>query len=620
MKALNVTRAETRRPVETRDQREDTRRLQLIEATVAVIGRRGYARMTLADVTDHARLSRGIANFYFKTKESLLLATLEHLTGEYAAAWRKALADAGPEAADRIDALIHSEFSPKVCRRDRVAAWFAFWGEARTRKAYARVCTTTDEQYFRAVVGLVEELTKETGTDIGAETIASGLCAMMDGFLHNYLLDPDGFDRAGARRACRVYLASLFPTAFRARIEGDERPRRPVRAKAKSAEAPSAAPANDAETLPAWTYRDAEFHALERERIFKRTWQLVAHVSELPGAGAYASLSVAGERAFVVRDGDGVPRAFHNTCRHRAACLAPADRGTCGRAIVCPYHGWTYGFDGRLMAVPAEPAFLGLDRADYGLVPLEHEVWQGFVFVRFGGDGPSVAAMMAPYATELAPYRLADMVPERPGVWSDTTDADWKTVMDNYLEGYHIPVGHPGLQRMFGGTYEVDAKDHGVARATSTLRPTPSSVWSERAYQRLLPEVVHLDEDRRRAWTYYSLFPNTAFNVLPHNVSFFQVLPLGPGRAMVRAAAYSLPDARPAMRAARWLGGRINHRVYLEDDRLVRSVQGGLGSTVYRGGLLSDKEICLRQFHGELRKRLPIARQAERPDGALKAS
>ncbi|MGH6718689.1 MAG: SRPBCC family protein, partial [Alphaproteobacteria bacterium] len=148
---------------------------------------------------------------------------------------------------------------------------------------------------------------------------------------------------------------------------------------------------------------------------------------------------------------------------------------------------------------------------------------------------------------------------------------------------------------------------------TSTLRPTRSAAWSERAYQALLPEADHLPSERRRAWVYYSLFPNTAFNVYPHNVSFFQVLPLGPGRAMVRGRAYALADARPAMRAARWLGGRINHQIYLEDDRLVRSVQGGLASTGYAAGLLSDKEACLRQFHDDIRRALPIARERTRP-------
>ncbi|MBM3584233.1 MAG: transcriptional regulator BetI [Alphaproteobacteria bacterium] len=609
MKALTVARTEPRSGV---DKREDSRRQQLIEATIAVIGKRGYARMTLADVTDQAKVSRGIANFYFKSKEALLLATLEHLTEEYTAIWRKAIADTGSDPASRLDALIEAEFSTKVCRRDRVAAWFAFWGEARTRKAYARVCTVTDEEYFRAVVGLVSELAREDGQDgSSAEPVANGLCAMMNGFLHDYLLGADGFDRAAARRACRIYLASLFPAAFQDRVERDEGPRRVARP--KSPRPVEAAAAATAETLSAWTYQDARFHALEREHIFKTTWQLVGHVSEVPAVGDYATLVVAGERAVVVRGEDGVPRAFVNTCRHRAACVAPAERGHCNRAIVCPYHGWNYGFDGRLIAVPDEPSFPSLDRTRFGLTPLETETWHGFIFVRFDGGGPSVATMMAPYEAELAPYRLADMVPEGDGVWSDSTNADWKNVMDNYLEGYHLPVGHPGLQRLFGGTYEVAVADHGASRATSNLREAPSRVWSERAYQRLLPEALHLPPERRRAWVYYALFPNTAFNVYPHNVSFFQVLPDGPGRATVRARAYSLPDERRAMRAARWLGQRINHRVYLEDEVLVRAVQGGLASTGYEAGVLSEHEACLRAFHDMVRRHLPVARLRQRP-------
>ncbi len=597
--------------LEPRDAREDTRRQQLIEATVAVIGKRGYARTTLAHVTDHAKLSRGIANFYFKSKEALLLAALEHLTREYAGVWRKALAEAGPTAAARIDALIAAEFGPKVCRRDRVAAWFAFYGEARARRAYARVYNAVEEDYYRELIGLIGALASEAGRDEGAEPIALGLSAMMSGFLQDYLMEPEGFDRETARAACRAYLASIFPGAYPG-ADADT-PVRPVRVRPRSPEA--VAPARNAatETLPAWTYRDAEFHALEREHIFKRTWQLVGHVSEMPEPGDYASLTVAGERAFVIRDEAGSLGAFVNTCRHRAAAVAPEDRGHCPRAIVCPYHGWTYGLDGRLKAVPANASFPELDPTAYGLVPLEHEVWHGWVFVRFAGDGPSVATMMAPYEAEIAPYRMADMVPDMKDVWTDTTDADWKNVMDNFLEGYHIPLGHPGLQRLFGGSYEVSTEDHGVARATSTLRPTPSAVWSERAYQALLPEVDHLPAERRRAWVYYSLFPNTTFNVYPHNVSYFQVLPLGPGRTRVRGRAFAHPDARPAMRAARWLGARINHQIYLEDDRLVRSVQGGLASTGHTVGVLSEKETCLRRFHDEVRRALPIASERTHP-------
>jgi phenylpropionate dioxygenase-like ring-hydroxylating dioxygenase large terminal subunit len=591
--------------------REDARRLQLIEATVATIAKRGYARTTLAHVTDQAKLSRGIANFYFKSKEALLLATLRHLIDDYRAFWRRALAEAGPSAADRIEALIRAEFHPRICRRERVAAWFAFWGEARTRRAYSQVCAAADLEHFKVLSGLVQDLIDAHGpATLRAEAVASGLGAMMSGFLQDYMLDADHFDRATARRTCVLFLAGMFPAAFDASSEAAAPTPRPRRARAEPA---GAASASAAETLPAWTYNDPAFHALERSRIFRRTWQFVCHANDVAEPGAYASLAFAGERVFVVRGRDGVIRGFHNTCRHRAACVATGSSGRFARAIVCPYHGWTYDLDGRLALVPGHETFPHLDRAAFGLVAVEVEVWQGLVFVRLGGTGPTVATLMAPYAAELLPYRIAEMRGERPDFWVADSAADWKNVMDNYLEGYHIPIGHPGLQRLFGGSYRVETAPHGVARAFSVLRGEPSRAWSERAYQRLLPEVADLPQGWRRAWVYYSLFPSTTINVAPHAVNLFQILPAGPGRTVVRGRNYVLPDDRRSMRAARWLGSRINARVYREDDALVRSVQGGLESGAYEAGRLAETEVCLRRFHDEIRAAIPAARERARP-------
>lgn len=618
MKGVAISGREPRRMgPEARDPREDARqdarRQQLIEATVATIGKRGYARTTLAHVTDQAKLSRGIANFYFKSKETLLLATLKHLTDEYAQFWRKALERAGPTAADRLDALIEAEFHPKICRRDRIAAWFAFWGEARTRKTYAQVCSATDVEYFQAVVGLIEELVREHDVaDQDPEIVAGGLCAMMNGFQHDALIDPDHFDRHAARRACRVFMAGLLPDAFGSRLALDHVAPRMARPKPRRDEALNGA-AGVPETLPGWTYNDAGFFALEREHIFKRTWQFVCHVNDIPETGQYVTLAFAGERVFAIRDREGQVRAFHNTCRHRAACLAEGLSGRAARAIVCPYHGWSYDLDGTLAVVPGHESFPALDRAAFGLLPVECEIWHGLVFVRMVAGGPSVAAMMAPYEAELAPFRFAESKPLYADFWVDVSEADWKNVMDNFLEGYHIPAGHPGLQRMFGSSYVVETKDHGVSRAFSVLREEPSRMWSERAYQNLLPEVTALPENWRRAWVYYALFPSTTLNVAPHGLNVFQILPLAPGRTTVRGKTYGTFGDDRAMKAARYLSQRINRQIYLEDDQLVRSVQAGLESTAYTTGRLSQKEACVRQFQDEIRARIPVSRLRERP-------
>jgi len=360
------------------------------------------------------------------------------------------------------------------------------------------------------------------------------------------------------------------------------------------------------ETLPAWTYENREFFALERDRLFMRSWQLVCHVSEVKNPGDYATLDLMGERAMVIRGKDGQLRAFVNVCRHRAARVVSGEKGSCQTHIVCPYHGWTYGLDGKLKAVPAETSFPGLKKAKLGLVPLDIEVFMGLVFIRFSNSGPAMAEILAPYRDMLAHYRIEEMEPIGP-IWWRELDVDWKNVMDNYLEGYHVPVGHPGLHRMFGSNYQVEVKPHGVARAYAELRDKESSNWSERAYQRLIPEVEHLPEDLRWIWQYVSWFPNTALDLYPDQIDFFQVIPEKPGRCWIRSIPYGLPDKRPEMKAVRYLNWRINDKVQIEDEQLVADVQEGLKSRVYGVGYLSEKELCLRQFHDMIRTYLPVA-------------
>jgi phenylpropionate dioxygenase-like ring-hydroxylating dioxygenase large terminal subunit len=376
--------------------------------------------------------------------------------------------------------------------------------------------------------------------------------------------------------------------------------------------AATGAPPGATETLPAWTYDNREFFALERERLFMRTWQLVCHVSDVAKPGDYMTLDIMGERAAVMRGRDDKLRAFFNVCRHRAARVLAGDKGSCAGRIVCPYHGWNYDLDGKLKAVPAETSFPGLNKAKLGLVPLELEVAHGFVFVRFDGTGPTMTEILAPVADMLKHYRIAEMQPLGP-VWWREIDVDWKNVMDNYLEGYHVPMGHPGLLRMFGSDYLVATYPNAVSLARAEMRDKESQNWSERAYQRLLPEIDHLPEDLRWAWQYVTWFPNASIELYPEQVAFFQVIPERPGKCWVRAVSYGLPDDRRGMKAARFTNWRINDKVQAEDESLVQDVQEGLKSRTYSVGYLSEKEVALRQFHNTLRNHLPAAWSRKQP-------
>ena len=122
----------------------------------------------------------------------------------------------------------------------------------------------------------------------------------------------------------------------------------------------------------------------------------------------------------IVRGKDGEVRAFHNICRHRGSRVVADDQGNCKNALVCPFHGWVYNLDGTLRGAARPRSFPDLDKTEFGLMPLELEIWNGLIFIRFRkGPQPSVAELMEPVAEELAHYKFADMVPSY-GIWSQT--------------------------------------------------------------------------------------------------------------------------------------------------------------------------------------------------------
>jgi phenylpropionate dioxygenase-like ring-hydroxylating dioxygenase large terminal subunit len=374
------------------------------------------------------------------------------------------------------------------------------------------------------------------------------------------------------------------------------------------------APADaDAEglSLPSWIYHDPEFFELEKRTIFRGAWQLVCHVNDIPASGDFHSFEFLGESAIVVRADDGEVRAFHNVCRHRAARILDGPKGNCGRRITCPYHAWTYALDGRLVGVSNRESFRGLDTARHGLAALEHEIFMGFIFIRFEPGLPSVREMAAPYAQELAAYRLEELVPQG-RVTLRPRNVNWKNVADNYSDGLHINVAHPGLTRLFGRSYGIEAKPW-IDKMWGALRDEPSSKLSERLYQQLLPRVDYLPAERQRLWIYFKLWPNVAFDIYPDQIDFMQFLPVSPTQTMVREIAYVHPDSRREMRAARYLNWRINRRVSLEDKALIERVQSGMASSSYTMGPLSEGEVCLRSFGRRMRSLIPACRLPHAP-------
>lgn len=358
-------------------------------------------------------------------------------------------------------------------------------------------------------------------------------------------------------------------------------------------------------SLPARLYTDAGFFEAERRHLFARGWHLVCHLNDIPDRGDYHTLDILGERFVTLRGSDSVARSFHNVCRHRASRIADGDSGNCGHRLVCPYHAWSYSLDGSLKSVPPWQGFEELDKTRHGLVPLEQEIWRGFIFVRAEGGLPSVAEMMAPYEDEISPHGFEGLVPQG-RVTLRPRAVNWKNVADNYGDGLHIPVAHPGLTRLFAGSYRLEAQPW-VDKMEGRITQRPSTNWAERAYQQRLPLFEHLSEDRRRLWSYYRLWPNLAFDVYPDQVDFMQFVPVSPTETLIREIAYVRPDARREVRAARYLNWRINRQVNAEDTVLIAGVQSGMSSSRYESGPLSNSEVCLAAFARRLRQALPAA-------------
>jgi carnitine monooxygenase subunit len=363
-------------------------------------------------------------------------------------------------------------------------------------------------------------------------------------------------------------------------------------------------------SLPGWLYHDPEYFEVEMARLIRPAWQIVCHESDIPNPGDWRTLDYLGESVIVIRGEDAAVRAFANVCRHRGARLVDGTAG-CARRLTCPYHAWTYAADGRLVAVPNRSDYPDLGPDALGLMPIELETWRGFLFVRLDPGGPSVADMMAPHERDIAPHRFEALraigrITLRP------RDVNWKNIADNYSDGLHIRVAHPGLTRLFGKSYGIEAGEH-VDLMWGDLVDKPSRNLSERAYQRYLPGATHLPDRLKRRWLYLKLWPNVAFDIYPDQVDFMHFVPVGPTETLIREISYALPDDRREMKAARYLNWRINRRVNAEDTALIRSVQQGMTSSRYRPGPLGRSEVCLRAFGAKLRRLIPEARRESPP-------
>jgi choline monooxygenase len=316
-----------------------------------------------------------------------------------------------------------------------------------------------------------------------------------------------------------------------------------------------------AHTLPAALYRDPAQYETERRRVFARGWLLIAHESQLAAPGDYVATLAAGYPLILARGEDGEIRAFHNVCRHRAGPLAEDGQGNCGSAFVCRYHGWRYGLDGRLTSArdfgPAE----GFDPRDYGLHAAACESWRGFVFVNIDGGASSFAGAIAPLAARTADMPLESFRLARHS--SHEINCNWKTYVENYLEGYHIPLVHPGLNAAVDSArYETEIREPVLFYYAPPRDGAPvSGLW---------------------AW----LWPCLGVNVYAHGLMMERMWPLGHSRTQLDYL-YFFPRDLPQAEIDRAVAS--SESTTAEDIAITEAVQRNLDAGVYESGRLSPK-------------------------------
>ena len=326
-------------------------------------------------------------------------------------------------------------------------------------------------------------------------------------------------------------------------------------------------------TLPARWYADPEVYQAERRRIFARQWLWIGREAEVAEPGQYVTAAPAEFPLFVRRAEDGTLRAFHNVCRHRASKLLTEPSGHCN-TIECPYHGWRYRSDGALDHVPLFGEAADFPRSELSLFSIAVEVWRGLLFVCLDPEAPPLIEWLGPIEES-----FQQTAPVRVNFGREATymvECNWKTYIDNYQEGYHIPPLHPSLHR------DLD--------------------WTRYRVINFEGGSLHDGPQRKRSnhpGSYGWRFPNFTFNSYPDGVSFVRMEPVGYEQTRL-VYQFWTPDGAGAAE----LEGAAAYGTQLaeEDIGIVEAVQQNLNAGVYERGPLSPRhENGLYHFHEMVR-------------------
>ena len=362
--------------------------------------------------------------------------------------------------------------------------------------------------------------------------------------------------------------------------------------------------------LPTEPYISEEHFALERERVFRRSWLQVGRVQEIPDAGDYfvRDIAICNASVLVIRGSDGVVSAFHNVCSHRSNRLVADGRGSCRGALFCRFHNWAYSDTGELVGVPDEENFFGLDKREHGLTPVDTDIWEGFVFVHLDPDpAKTLREFLGGVADRLDGCRFHEM--ELSQVYTVEERANWKVVLDAQNEVYHLPYQHP---LTLGTAFAKN--DAGNCRFKDVVLYDYHSFWScdYRSFQKLTPLKIALffGDDDAGAFRvpnmtgdldHYLLFPNGILSLFKvgrwMGCITYSLWPIAVDRTVWEIRIHFSAPATRRERLQQEYFKCVIRDTLQEDTAAHESVHAGIASRVRTHLILQDNELPIRHFH-----------------------
>ena len=362
-------------------------------------------------------------------------------------------------------------------------------------------------------------------------------------------------------------------------------------------------PTDSAIGLPRELYTSPEFFELERDRVLAATWMCVGIDADLAQPGDLVPYDFAGVPILLLRDRSGTIRAFHNVCSHRGVQLVAEPRNARG-SIVCPYHAWTYGLDGRLLRRPwfCGHAHCPDDRFDpvaLGLKPIRCESWHRLVFVNLDGEAPPLAEYVRPLAERWSDRDLSLL--RHGGSLGFEIRANWKLVVENYCERYHLPSVHPQLNTYSAIDHSFQIIGDGLYSGVGSRSYAPPQVGEA------LPGFPGVPPEQRRIGEFVALFPNVMLGCLYDHFYAFILQPQAFDRTRERFEFFYVGDDAMEPRYARARQDCVDRRrpINDEDIGIVERLQVGRRSPAMQGGVFSAAlEDTTHHFQKTLLQRL----------------